>query len=62
MNYKLLLGSLCIGSGLSTIYYRFTNALYSEFLDIVILALSLVVGIYFISKAREESKNKTSLL
>jgi len=41
---------------LSTIYYRFTNALYSEFLDIVILALSLVVGIYFISKGREESK------
>ncbi|MDY1591664.1 MAG: hypothetical protein RBS85_05835 [Methanofastidiosum sp.] len=57
MNYKLLLGSLCIGSGVSTIYYRFTKALYPEFLDIVILALTLVVGIYFISKGREESKN-----
>jgi hypothetical protein len=56
MNYKLLLGCLCIGSGLSVLYYRFTNSLYFEFMDIVILAVSLVAGIYLISKGREESK------
>ncbi|KYC44473.1 MAG: hypothetical protein APG12_00855 [Candidatus Methanofastidiosum methylothiophilum] len=56
MNYKLLLGCLCIGSGLSVLYYRFTNAFYFEFLDIIVLAISLAAGIYLISKGREESK------
>jgi len=56
MNSKLLIGCLSIGSGLSVIYYRFTNALYFEFIDIVILAVSLVVGIYFVAKGREESQ------
>ncbi|NYT14135.1 MAG: hypothetical protein GKC01_06460 [Candidatus Methanofastidiosa archaeon] len=56
MNYKLLLGCLCIGSGLSVLYYRFTNSLYFEFMDIVILAVSLVAGIYLITKGREESR------
>lgn len=57
MNYKLLLGCLCIGSGLSVLYYRFTNAVYFGFFDIVVLAVSLVAGIYLISKGREEVKN-----
>lgn len=56
MNYKLLLGCLCIGSGLSVLYYRFTNAVYFGFFDIVVLAVSLVAGIYLISKGREEAK------
>jgi hypothetical protein len=56
MNYKLLLGCLCIGSGLSVLYYRFTSSLYFEFIDIVLLAVSLVAGIYLISKGREESR------
>ncbi len=55
MNYKLLLGCLCVGSGLSTLYYRLTNALNFGLLDIVLLALSLVAGIYLISKGREEA-------
>jgi len=56
MNYKLLLGCLCIGSGFSVLYYRFINDLYFGVLDIIILALSLVAGIYLISKGREEAR------
>jgi len=56
MNPKLLFGCICIGSGLSVLYYRFAHAIYFDFPAIVILALSFGAGIYFISKAREESK------
>jgi len=56
MNYKLLLGCLCVGTGLSVLYYRFTSGISSNFLDIVISVLTLVAGVYFISKGREEKK------
>jgi hypothetical protein len=56
MNYKLLLGCLCIGSGLSSLYFRFRNAIHFGLFDIVVLVISLVAGIYFISKGRAESR------
>lgn len=57
MNYKTLLGCLCIGSGLSVLYYRLANAIYFNFIDIVILSITFGAGIFFISKGREKSKN-----
>lgn len=53
MNYKLLLGCLCVGTSLSVLYYRLANRISTNFLDIAISVLTLVVGVYFISKVRK---------
>lgn len=57
MNYLTLLGCLCVGSGLSILYYRITNAIYFNFINIIILAVTIGVGVYFISKGRELKNN-----
>ncbi|MCC7572684.1 MAG: hypothetical protein KO464_04760 [Candidatus Methanofastidiosum sp.] len=56
MNYRLLLGCISVGSGLSLLYYRFTNAIYFTFFEIVLLAMSLFIGVFLIVKGRQESR------